>query len=303
MPKLLLDIFNIMDKAQPIGVVGAIRPFKNNPLIVSADQLHVLLSRPDCLIKTLDKPYKVVRFLLRFNGELVFAAEGYPFAHIPAHYQMASMNPFDAVCISAGNAFFDKNNKLCVINHQSGDFRPSFNSLQFALNAFSRSHVPMEKKITVMRLNTNGVNEQDYSINAEDIKDPTLDAASKDVSYELPVTTTQNINYQNKLEACALLGLTITQQIKRLEKGAISHDPYWMNSSKKLKAIISALNELPPQINEAQLKLIVKNPNTQLYKALNIQRLSPMTFFGRLGWNNAKSLQSVNDVLTNNPNV
>lgn len=233
---LTLGIFNTIKHAQPIGMSGRMRALYNDPLIVYADQLNVLLSRSDCFTHTtgkiLSKSYKVVRFLLRLNGELVFAAEGLPSGHIPAHYQMANVNLFESArCISAGNAFFDKYNKLCMINHKSGDFRPSFDSLQFALKAFLKLHVPMNKKITVMRLNSGGGDKQDYSINAEDIE-RTLDTVPMVASSELPGSSIQAISYQNKLEACGLPGSTIMQQIKRLKNGVISHNPYWMNSSK-----------------------------------------------------------------------
>lgn len=241
---------------------------------------------------------------------MVFAAEGCPSGHIPAHYQMSEMHGISpGGCISAGNAFFDESNKLCVIDHKSGDYRPPFDSLQFALKAFSKAHVPMESKIIVRRLDCTGCFVQNYSINSEDILEPTPVAAlvTAAVHAAEPSNTadksdqavTMVTSHQDKLARYGLLGTTILQQIKRLESGAMSCNPYWINSSKKLKAIIDSLNKLPPNIPEAQLKVIVKDPGTELYKALNIQRLSSITFFGKLGWNYAKSLQAVHTVAPN----
>lgn len=284
-----MGIFNAIEYAQPIQMSGTVRRLHNSPIIVSPEQINTLLWRSDCLTSRLDKQYKVLRFLLRSNGELVFAAEGYPSKHIPAHYQMAKGDP---QCISAGNAYFDEHHKLCIINNQSGDYRPSFDSLQFALSAFRSFNVPMERVIKINKLNSRGVYEQSYFLNTENIITPTP-----------AITSTVASSYQNKLEACGVLGTEIMQQIKRLEVGSNSYNPYWMNSSKKLKAIIDSLNKLSPKIDEASLKMIAVDPREELYNALNIQRISPLTFFGRLGWNNAKSLQSVHDVVSSMPDV
>ena len=104
------------------------------------------------------------------------------------------------------------------------------------------------------------------------------------------------LSYQNKLQKCGTLGATIILQIKRLQEAEGSINPYWINSEKKLHAIIQAINSLPENIDEKSLAVCVKNHEEALYQALNIQRLSPLTFLGKLGWNHAKSLQAVQEV-------
>jgi hypothetical protein len=109
--------------------------------------------------------------------------------------------------------------------------------------------------------------------------------------------------YQSKLTQCGALGSILLLQIKRLQQAENSFNFYWINSSKKLNAIISSIEALAPDIDEKALAALVKNPETALYKALNIQRLSPMTFLGRLGWNHAKSLQVVQEAASSQSNV
>jgi hypothetical protein len=109
------------------------------------------------------------------------------------------------------------------------------------------------------------------------------------------------LTFQEKLTKCGALGTTLLLQIERLQQAEHSFNPYWINSTKKLNAIIQALVSLPEDINAEELGKLVKNPESALYQALNIQRLSPLTFLGRLGWNHAKSLQVVQEVSAEQP--
>lgn len=165
----LSRIFNLDAPQEHFGVVGSIRRLDNNPLIVEANELSLLLNRDDCVIKHTDKPLKVVRFLLRTNQSLVFGAEGRPKRHIPAHCQMAGNNPFTATCIAAGNAFFDEHQRLCAISNQSGDFRPSFDSLRFALNAFKSREIHMAEILILIKIDMCGRAEATYSLNTSEI--------------------------------------------------------------------------------------------------------------------------------------
>lgn len=101
-------------------------------------------------------------------------------------------------------------------------------------------------------------------------------------------------NYIEKLADCGALGAKILEQIERLQFNQDSCNPYWINSKQKANAIINALENLD-FIDERVLKEAVTNPKSELYNALNMQRLSPLTFLGIWGWNQAKSLQYVQE--------
>jgi hypothetical protein len=108
-----------------------------------------------------------------------------------------------------------------------------------------------------------------------------------------------HISFQTKLANCGAVGKTILSCLDRLNYGANNHyNPYWMNSSQKREAIITAIDALNADLSEETLKTMINSPDSMLYKALNITRLSPLTFFGRLGWNQAQSLQLVQEVAT-----
>ena len=102
-------------------------------------------------------------------------------------------------------------------------------------------------------------------------------------------------NYAEKLADCGALGATILQQIERLQLHQDSFNPYWINSKQKADAIINTLEHLDFEA-EGKLRDAVTNPDSELYNALNMQRLSPLTFLGIWGWNQAKSLQYVQEV-------
>lgn len=141
------------------------------PLVVEAGQLHQLLNRDDCFKKTLDgKEFKVLRFLMKTDGSLVFAAEGGPGKHIPAHWQMTGEStPVDAGCITAGNAYFDADNNLCCFNNQSGDFRPEFDSLQFVIPKFVEANIPFKDTVQIQRASRSGLIEESYDVEKEEL--------------------------------------------------------------------------------------------------------------------------------------
>lgn len=326
MPKLLLNIFNPLLEPESLPMVGASRDLKTKPEIYEANNLNILL---DKTAPEPGSPYKVVRFLLRKNGDLMFAAEGAPNERVPAHWQMTGAKSCfldDPECHAAGNAFFDENNQMCVINHKSGDFCPPFNSLKFALRAFESSNVPMKKQITVTELGEHACFIKDHSISFEKSVSPAktvtpIEIIIPPVKIIAPIEIVAPVdvapvkkkhrvkkvvppaeivpqNYEDKLNGCGDIGAKILKQIKRLENGASSHNPYWMNSSKKLKAIIKSINEeLPNKINEATLKTFINDRDAKLHKALNISRLSPITFFGKLRTNDTRTLQSIQNFL------
>lgn len=276
-------IFHTLDRAKCIWPILTYRKLNNKPIVVQADRLNELLSRSDCITQNIGgTSYKVLRFVLCADGTLNCGAEGKPRDHIPSHSQLAGEQ---YQCTSAGNLFFDANNKLCMINHQSGDFRPSFDSLQFALTAFVKSNIIMSQTITLIKLNNNGAFVQSYSIQSKLIK-----------LYE-------STDCQRKLESCGSIGKAILNQIKRLEKGSSSNNVYWSNCSKKLIAIIKAVDNLPLDINELDLNHIITDSKTELYRALNMQRLFPVTFFGSLNLNHSITLQSIEKADSNEPSI
>lgn len=75
--------------------------------------------------------------------------------------------------------------------------------------------------------------------------------------------------------------------VQRLHNGMNSWNPYYMNSGTKLARISTALNNLP---YGSVFKKELNNPGTELYKAINMQRISPFTLFGSPGFNRSKSL-------------
>lgn len=76
-----------------------------------------------------------LRFLLTPQFELLFAMEGLVNAHIPPHFAMTGLKKEDAQCITAGVITINLDNKIEFISHQSGCFRPSWDSLQYGLLA------------------------------------------------------------------------------------------------------------------------------------------------------------------------
>jgi hypothetical protein len=244
----IFDVTNYEPPVFPVSMNSSTRYKAANPTVVTADRVNELLGAAVVM-----GDYKVLRFLLRSDGTLVFAHEGTPGGTTPAHYQMSSASPDDAQCIAAGNAYFDrKTNRCCIINHKSGDFRPPFRSLWFALNAFAIANVSMSEQIKLQQLDMSGSCEKEYLIEKKDI-----------MINRLPPLI-------DKLKACGAIGAKLILQIRRLESGVYSYNPYWMNSSKKLNAIIQAL---PKDLTEVALKALVRDPASELYQALNMQRL------------------------------
>lgn len=82
--------------------------------------------------------------------------------------------------------------------------------------------------------------------------------------------------------------------MKRLKQGKENYwNPYWMNSGVKLDCIINALNDLE---NIDALEDALNDNASELYAAVNMTRLSPLTFLGQFGYNRSKSLLMVEEV-------
>ncbi len=76
-----------------------------------------------------DGPTHSVRYAVDVNGCLWLALEGKPSKFIPAHREMCGRGT-----IAAGNIFFsDDHQNIIKINHQSGDFHPTEDTLAYPL--------------------------------------------------------------------------------------------------------------------------------------------------------------------------
>ncbi|KTD53839.1 hypothetical protein Lsan_3503 [Legionella santicrucis] len=168
---MLSELFDQDYIKRPILMTGTIRHYEGSPLIVKPNDINQLLKDKICHKEIRgNKVYKVLRFLLRTDGELVFAHEGCPNGLIPAHWHMTgAARVFDASCITAGNVFFDENNTLQIINHKSGDFRPAFDSLQFVFPELIKA-ISLDKTLEIQKLYLSGALEQTYKIAHKDIQ-------------------------------------------------------------------------------------------------------------------------------------
>ena len=91
-------------------------------------------------------------------------------------------------------------------------------------------------------------------------------------------------------------GKIVIDSMLRLKKGQDQFwNPYWMNSGEKLKEIIHAIDTLP---QDASLSDALKDENSTIYKALNMHRITPLTFLGRLGFYHTKSVQTAGEEIT-----
>ena len=66
--------------------------------------------------------------------------------------------------------FFNiEDNTLELINHKSGDFRPSFDSLQFVFPQLIKANIPMSNILEIEQLDRSGCRLKKYQINHSDI--------------------------------------------------------------------------------------------------------------------------------------
>jgi hypothetical protein len=85
--------------------------------------------------KRSEKKDPILRFLVDKSGSAWFARETRPWMPAPKHYQMTGDTLDSAYCATAGTMKFKNSSytRLKSINHQSGDFHPSFHSLRLFL--------------------------------------------------------------------------------------------------------------------------------------------------------------------------
>lgn len=174
-PKKIYGLFTPLNEAKPFPLqdLSSAKTIKVPKRIAkNIDQVNDLLNDKGCRRENLtdDLHVKTLRFLLTIDDQLVFGPEGVPSPRndIPAHAHLAEAKSiWSEECITAGNAYFSDDNKLVGINHKSGDFRPSFDSLQFVFPHFSRFAIPMAKSILVYELDIYGGYVSDYVINSD----------------------------------------------------------------------------------------------------------------------------------------
>jgi hypothetical protein len=105
---------------------------KRKPSDVRFD-IHSLTTLIDlCNEKKKNKERPDFRFLVDLNKKAWFAKESHNRIPAPAHYQMTGEPQNIAKCLTAGNLFLTEDySTLAKINHKSGDFRPSRDSLKW----------------------------------------------------------------------------------------------------------------------------------------------------------------------------
>lgn len=117
-----------------------------------------------------------------------------------------------------------------------------------------------------------------------------INLPSEDIAY------TQAIFFLSKQ---GNIGLQIMDTMARLQEGKKSLNPYWINSGSKLQGIVNAVLSLEKTGDD--LKQMALDPHSELYLALNKQRLLPLTFLGSFAVNKSKTLIKVEDEITHSP--
>lgn len=214
--KLVLGIFepianpvaipvNLENRNRLVGV-------ENAPIFYQADALPSLLkTTPSSAINKNGE--RVVRFLLTMDNQLIFAREGAPSGEIPAHYQMANFDVEKAKCLTAGNAFFNEKGELCRLNHKSGDFRPSFDTLQFIMPLVIALGIPVASELVIDKLDKNGGLIKSIPLDTSLIKPERNPPKVMDTSLSLGVSSTAALmNLLNHSDSISFEKLPISPQ-------------------------------------------------------------------------------------------
>ena len=143
--------------------------YKIYPLSALNDLIAILSSK--------EEPEVVVRYLVDKNGHFWFAEEGPASRIIPSHAQMIGSSLKKPTCLTAGNLVFSKDYRsIIAIDHKSGDFKPSFNSTQWALvilvaneAALSELGIELNADLLVYELDTAGALIENYTLTKADI--------------------------------------------------------------------------------------------------------------------------------------
>lgn len=110
------------------------------------------------------------RFLVDTSGILWLAFEGGAGTQIPAHYKMTGESSGAARCKTAGNIFLNEQGEIYKVNHKSGDFTPSFNSLQWLFIILANTtEIKIAKNVIIEELTSSGGSKKSYSVTKADI--------------------------------------------------------------------------------------------------------------------------------------
>lgn len=148
---------NIFEPLQPkllpnLSARTVKRPPTVFPRVFTEDQLPTLLAAlhfdEDEAVGSIAG--KIVRFVVGSDRKLRFAKEGIPNYAVPGHGEMVSG------CIAAGNIVFNAAGKLMRINNKSGDFRPYFQAVQFALQAIIQAGIPLHDFVVIEEFDDRG---------------------------------------------------------------------------------------------------------------------------------------------------
>lgn len=105
-------------------------------------------------------PLYTIRFLLNTDGTLAFGLSGIPGNRTPGHLLLS----FNEQCLCAGDMVVDANGSLYAINNKSSDFRPSAESLRFALLALRTAGLPFHDTLTIEK---HAEDIQQYAVNRD----------------------------------------------------------------------------------------------------------------------------------------
>ncbi|USQ13428.1 hypothetical protein J2N86_12155 [Legionella lytica] len=144
-----------------------------------------------------------LRYLVDVNGVAWFARETHNDAPIaPAHYKMTGSPRNAAYCKTAGNLFFSEDySTLIRINHKSGDFRPSFDSIKWILAIFvaneDRLPFKLPEILIIDELNHTGKVIQSHQCSIADIK-KWLTTFALTLKLEAQYSETKEVSYKKE---------------------------------------------------------------------------------------------------------
>lgn len=124
----------------------------NPPILYKADNLNELLER-EKFISCLNGKMKLISFMLRTDGTLIFARESTAIFALTGKPYIPNE---EYSCITTGGAYFDENNRcssIFVYHDDELDQTIDPQSLYFALKAFVENKVPLADQVCVYMRN------------------------------------------------------------------------------------------------------------------------------------------------------
>ena len=107
----------------------------------------------------MEPEYKTsIRYIVKTNGDMLFAREGRPGRLIAAHRQMSGS------CLAAGNIFFnDDFTEIIAVNNQSGDFTPQPHSIIWPLKILLKSSLAFSQDFTLRIYNADQIHSMKWT--------------------------------------------------------------------------------------------------------------------------------------------